>query len=75
MAYARAHTRLPTAIVPVALPLFASLYSHINIGIWHVPIIYPFLAVGSAYSLSVAWRACRQFSNGDLAGIGSAAVL
>ena len=41
----------------VALLAFASTFSHINIGIRHVFILYPFLALGAAYVLARAWRA------------------
>jgi hypothetical protein len=45
----------PTALF-VTLLTFASLFSRINIGIRHVLILYPFLALGSAYALGLAWR-------------------
>ncbi len=69
----------PWQIAPATLFLvilgFASLYSHINIGIRHVLILYPFLAIGAAHLLAVAWRRLRDLKNRDLAGVGCAAVL
>lgn len=48
---------------PLALPLmavgilwFASDYSHINIGVRHVLILYPVLAVGAAVAAMALWR-------------------
>ncbi len=37
--------------------LFCCLYSHINIGVRHVLIAYPLLAMGAAYALLTAWHA------------------
>jgi hypothetical protein len=48
--------RLAPAVLFVTLLTFASLYSHINIGIRHVLILYPFMALGAAYLLARAWR-------------------
>jgi hypothetical protein len=52
--------RNPWRLAPVVLFLtllaFASLFSRINIGIRHVLILYPFLAMGGAYTLGLAWR-------------------
>jgi hypothetical protein len=51
------------ALAPLVLVLailgFASVFSRINIGIRHVLILYPFLALGGAYLAWRAWRACR----------------
>ncbi len=48
--------RNPWRVAPLllfaALLAFASLYSHINIGIRHVLILYPLLALGSAHALT-----------------------
>jgi 4-amino-4-deoxy-L-arabinose transferase-like glycosyltransferase len=49
--------RTAPLIVAVTLLLFASLFSHINIGIRHVLILYPFLALGGAYAGIRAWQA------------------
>jgi hypothetical protein len=48
--------RLAPAVLFVTLLTFASVYSHINIGIRHVLILYPFMALGAAYLLARAWR-------------------
>ena len=39
----------------VTLLAFASLFSRINIGIRHVLILYPFMALGGAYALGYLW--------------------
>jgi hypothetical protein len=49
----------PLALV-VAILLFASAVSHINIGIRHILIVYPFFAVGGAWLTVRAWRAIRS---------------
>jgi Dolichyl-phosphate-mannose-protein mannosyltransferase len=48
--------RMAPAVLFVTLLTFASLYSRINIGIRHVLILYPFVALGGAYLLAWAWR-------------------
>ena len=54
------HQKHPWRLAPVLLFLtlliFASVFSHINIGIRHVLILYPFLALGGAYALGCLWR-------------------
>ena len=49
----------PLAVV-VAILFFASAVSHINIGIRHILIVYPFFAVGGAWLTVRAWRAIRS---------------
>ncbi len=49
---------------------FASVFSHINIGIRHVLVLYPFLALGSAHLLVLAWVALRKAAVGPLAVVG-----
>jgi 4-amino-4-deoxy-L-arabinose transferase-like glycosyltransferase len=53
--------RDPWRLAPVVLFLtflaFASFFSRINIGIRHVLILYPFMALGGAYALGRLWRA------------------
>ena len=51
--------RVAPLLVCVTLLVFASSFSHINIGIRHVLILYPFLALGAAYAGLRAWRAAR----------------
>ncbi len=48
--------RMAPVVLFVALLAFASEFSRINIGIRHVLILYPFLALASAYALGTAWR-------------------
>ena len=48
----------PLAIV-IAILVFASAVSRINIGIRHVLILYPFFALGGAYLTVRIWRAVR----------------
>lgn len=49
--------RLAPVVLFVTLLVFASGFSRINIGIRHVLILYPFLAMGATYALMCAWRA------------------
>jgi hypothetical protein len=44
-------------VLAVTLLAFASSFSHINIGIRHVLILYPFLALGAAYAGLRGWQA------------------
>ncbi|MBS0396705.1 MAG: hypothetical protein JSR54_18945, partial [Proteobacteria bacterium] len=39
----------------LALFAFASVFSHINIGVRHILVLYPMLAVGAALALTAAW--------------------
>ena len=49
--------RMAPVVLFVTLLVFASSFSRINIGIRHVLILYPFLALGGAYALAGASRA------------------
>ncbi|HYL69855.1 MAG TPA: phospholipid carrier-dependent glycosyltransferase [Candidatus Dormibacteraeota bacterium] len=49
--------RLAPAVLLVVLLTFASVFSHINIGIRHVLVLYPFLAAGGAYAALRGYRA------------------
>jgi hypothetical protein len=49
--------RMAPVVLFVTLLVFASLFSRINIGIRHVLILYPFLALGGAYALASVARA------------------
>jgi len=51
---------------------FASLFSHINIGIRHVLVLYPLLALGSAHALASLWRHASQARKRWVAAGGSA---
>ncbi len=43
----------------VSILVFCCLYSHINIGVRHVLIAYPLLAVGAAYAVCAGWQQWR----------------
>ena len=47
---------LAPAVLVLTILLFASTFSRINIGIRHVLILYPFLALGAGYLTWRAWR-------------------
>jgi hypothetical protein len=49
---------LAPLVLVLAILAFASLFSHINIGIRHVLILYPFFALGGAYLAWRGWQAC-----------------
>jgi 4-amino-4-deoxy-L-arabinose transferase-like glycosyltransferase len=61
--------RVAPIVLFLTLLAFASSFSRINIGIRHVLILYPFLALGGAYALAYAWRSW------SIAGKSIAAVL
>src|SRR5262249_23761087 len=44
-------------VLCIAILAFASFFSRINIGIRHVLILYPFLALGAVYALGCLWGA------------------
>ena len=62
-------------IAPLTLFLtvlvFSSGFSHINIGVRHILVLYPFLALGAAYLAARLWRALRGSTAGPLAVAGS----
>ena len=41
----------------IAILGFSCAYSHINIGVRHVMVLFPLLAIGAAYAVTAAWRA------------------
>jgi hypothetical protein len=47
------------AVCFVSILLFCCLYSHINIGVRHVLIAYPLLAIGAGCAVDSAWRHWR----------------
>src|SRR5207244_9266831 len=59
----------------VTLLTFASLFSHINIGIRHILVLYPFLAIGAAYVTVRAWRSLAALRPRRAATAGTAVVL
>lgn len=71
--------RDPWRLAPLSLFLmvlvFASGFSHINIGIRHVLILYPFMALGGAYLVALAWRALRRAPLRPPAIVGSAVLV
>lgn len=56
-ARARDVALMAPALCFVAILGFASAYSHINIGVRHVLVLYPLLAIGAAWAVTEAWRA------------------
>lgn len=48
--------RIAPAALFIVILAFASLYSHINIGVRHVLVLYPLLAVGGAHALMRSWN-------------------
>jgi len=50
-----AATQLAAPVLFVVLLAFCSLYSHINIGVRHVLVLYPLLAVGAAALVARLW--------------------
>ena len=66
--------RLAPPLLFVCLLGAASLVSHINIGVRHILILYPLLALGAAHALASAWRWLRQLADRDVAGIGASVV-
>jgi 4-amino-4-deoxy-L-arabinose transferase-like glycosyltransferase len=51
--------RMAPAILALTILAFASGFSHINIGIRHVLILYPLLALGAGWVVVWAWNALR----------------
>ena len=72
-------TRDSWALAPLVLVVtllgFASTFSRINIGIRHILIVYPFLALGAAYVAQRAWRASVAQRQPRRALAGAAVVL
>ena len=60
-----ARWRLAPLVLFLTLLAFASAFSHINIGIRHVLVLYPFMALGGAHLLVLAWGALRQGDPGS----------
>ncbi len=63
----------PFAVAPLVVVLtlitFSSAFSRINIGIRHILIVYPFLALGAAWAISRAWQEITAHrERGALAG-------
>lgn len=72
---ARDGWRLAPVLLFLTVLVFASGFSHINIGIRHVLVLYPFLALGGAHAITLAWRKLRSMAVRPLAIVGSAFVV
>ncbi|HEV2287017.1 MAG TPA: hypothetical protein VGR80_13305, partial [Steroidobacteraceae bacterium] len=62
--------RFTPAVLAVAILLFASGFSHINIGIRHVLILYPLLALGGAWLVTRAWQGLKRMPDRRMAAAG-----
>jgi 4-amino-4-deoxy-L-arabinose transferase-like glycosyltransferase len=72
---ARDGWRLAPALVFLTVLVFSSAFSRINIGIRHVLVLYPFMALGAAYTIALAWRALRTVTVRPLGIVGSALLV
>ncbi len=63
------------AVLVVAILVFASTFSRINIGIRHVLILYPFFAFGAVWALAHAWAALVRLRRPRLVAAGKVALL
>jgi hypothetical protein len=50
---------------------FASGFSRINIGIRHILVLYPFMALGGAHAVTLAWQSLRKATVRPIAIVGS----
>jgi 4-amino-4-deoxy-L-arabinose transferase-like glycosyltransferase len=66
---------LAPAVLVVTILVFASTFSRINIGIRHVLIVYPFLALGAGYALWRAWHWAASLAQPRAARAAKSAVL
>ena len=69
----------PWALAPLTMTLailvFACAFSRINIGIRHILILYPFMALGAAWLLHRAWRSVSALHPGPIRLAGAAALM
>ena len=72
---ARDGWRMAPLLSFLAVLIFASGFSHINIGIRHVLVLYPFMALGAAHLIALAWSALRKSALGPLAVVGSGGLV
>jgi hypothetical protein len=63
--------RLTPALMIIAILVFASAFSHINIGIRHVLILYPLLAIGGAWLVTRSWQALHRMPDRRKAAVGT----
>ena len=66
---------LAPLIIVVAILAFACFFSRINIGIRHILILYPFMALGAAHVVQRAWRAVSSMRAGAARFAAGAALL
>jgi uncharacterized membrane protein len=59
----------------LSIMLFACLYSHINIGVRHVLIAFPLLAVGAGYLVAALWPLSKPPARAALAALIAAQVV
>jgi 4-amino-4-deoxy-L-arabinose transferase-like glycosyltransferase len=64
----------PTLLVILVLA-FCSGYSRINLGVRHVLVIVPLLALGAAYAVMHMWRSAKTLSPGPRRGLARVAVI
>jgi hypothetical protein len=67
--------RLAPALLFLTILGFASSFSQINIGIRHILVLYPFMALGGAHAVTLAWQSLRQATVRPLAIAGSALLV
>jgi hypothetical protein len=72
---ARDAWRLAPLLSFLTILIFASSFSRINIGIRHVLVLYPFMALGAARLLALAWDGLRKAALGPLAVVGQGALV
>jgi 4-amino-4-deoxy-L-arabinose transferase-like glycosyltransferase len=63
-ARARSVALLAPPLCFVAILAFSAAYSHINIGVRHVLVLYPLLAIGAAHAVLAAWQASAALAAG-----------
>ncbi len=61
---ARNPWRAAPTVLFITILTFASAYSHINIGVRHVLVLYPFLALGAAWAFVQAWQSLDRSAGG-----------
>ena len=63
--------RLAPLLLFLTILVFASAFSHINIGIRHVLVLYPFMALGAAHLVRLLWEALQRVAVRPLGIVGS----
>ena len=67
--------RLAPVLLFLTVLVFASGFSQINIGIRHILVLYPFMALGGAHAVTLAWQSLRKATVRPLAIVGSALLV